>query len=133
MSTSHNGHDPSQSEHTEEAAGAHEDQDNGGLNKTVASANFGPFEAQLIGDYVGRRYATYLNDLWANPYFTLELEASYRFPAVAFLKAPKISLNITNLTDTKAISAFANTNASGSYTAYPLAPIQGFLTLSSTF
>jgi hypothetical protein len=38
MSTSHNGHDPSHSEHSEEvAAGAHEDQENGGLNKTVAT------------------------------------------------------------------------------------------------
>jgi hypothetical protein len=103
------------------------------LNKTVASFNYGPFEGQLIGDYVGRRYATYLNDLRANPYFTLELETSWRFPAVAFLKAPKVSLNVTNLTSVKGVSSFGNTNVSGSYTAFPIAPVQGFLTLSSTF
>jgi iron complex outermembrane receptor protein len=103
------------------------------LNKSVASVDFGAFEGQLIGDYVGRRYATYLNDLQASPYFTLELETSYRFPAVSFLKSPKVSLNITNLTDTRAISAFNNTNVSGSYTAFPLPPIQGFLTLSTGF
>ena len=39
---------------------------------------------------------------------------------MAFLKAPKISLNITNLTNIKGISSFNNTNASGSYTAFPL-------------
>lgn len=38
MSTSHNGHDSSHSEHIEEgAAAAPEEQDNGGLNKTVAT------------------------------------------------------------------------------------------------
>jgi hypothetical protein len=104
------------------------------LNKTVAGVTFGNFEGQLIGDYVGRRYATYLNDLYANPYFTLELEASYRLPPVGdILKSPKISLHITNLTNTKGISSFGNTNASGSYTAYPLPPIQGFLTVSAKF
>jgi hypothetical protein len=36
MSTSHNGHDPSHTEHTEEVA-AHDDQENGGLNKTLAT------------------------------------------------------------------------------------------------
>jgi outer membrane receptor protein involved in Fe transport len=82
---------------------------------------------------VGQRYATYMNDLWANPYFTLELETSYRFPATGFLKAPKISLNITNVTNTKGVSAFGTTNVSGSYAAYPLPPIMGFLTLSTTF
>lgn len=103
------------------------------LNKTVASVNFGAFEGQLIGDYVGRRYATYLNDLQANAYFTLELEASYRLPAFGFVKSPKISLNVTNLTSTKGVSAFGNTNVSGSYTAFPIPPVQGFLTLSASF
>jgi Protein of unknown function (DUF5132) len=36
MSTSHNGHDPSHSEHVEEAP-MHEEQESGGLNKTVAT------------------------------------------------------------------------------------------------
>lgn len=103
------------------------------LNKTVASVNYGGFEGQLIGDYVGRRFATYLNDLQAKSYFTLELEAGYRFPQVSVFKAPKVSLNVTNITDTKGVSSFGNTNASGSYTAFPLPPTQWFLTLSSTF
>jgi iron complex outermembrane receptor protein len=49
------------------------------MNKFVAGANFGPFEAQLIGDYVGRRYATYLNDLSVKSTFQLGLQASYAF------------------------------------------------------
>jgi hypothetical protein len=104
------------------------------LNKTVASVNYGAFEGQLIGDYVGRRFATYLNDLEVPGYFTLELEASYRLPPVGdYLKSPKISVNVTNLTDVKGISSFGNTNVSGSYTAYPIAPIQAFVTLSARF
>ncbi len=37
------------------------------LEKFIVSTNFGPFEAQFTGDYVGRRYATYLNDLSIKP------------------------------------------------------------------
>jgi Protein of unknown function (DUF5132) len=52
MSTSHNGHDPSHDEPIEEAA-PHDDQENGGLNKTVATvvvvgAAAALFEAALI-------------------------------------------------------------------------------------
>ena len=49
------------------------------LNKTIASVNFGPFEAQVSGDYIGRRYVTYLNDLSVKSTFLVGLEASYRF------------------------------------------------------
>ena len=54
MSMSHNGHDPSHSEHDEQlAAGAPEGQENGGLNKTVATvvivgAAAALFEAALL-------------------------------------------------------------------------------------
>jgi hypothetical protein len=49
------------------------------LYKSILSTNFGPFEAQLIGDYVGRRYVTYLNDLSVRGTFLMGLEASYIF------------------------------------------------------
>ena len=31
-------------------------------DKVVLSVNSGPWEAQLTGDYIGTRYATYTND-----------------------------------------------------------------------
>ena len=32
------------------------------LDKFIISTNFGPFEAQFSGDFIGRRFATYLDD-----------------------------------------------------------------------
>jgi hypothetical protein len=105
------------------------------LNKLVASTNFGPFEAQLFGDYVGKRYATYTNDLAVPSYFQLNLEASYKVPTpVDFrLKEPMVRLNVTNLTNTKGVSTVVVGAASGTYNTYPIAPIMVFLTLSAGF
>lgn len=102
------------------------------LYKFVASTNFGPFEAQFSGDYIGRRDVTYLNDLSVNSTFLLGLEASYTldqpFDAVQQIK---ISGNITNLTDTKGVSTAVVTSASGGYQAYPLPPRMWFVTLEA--
>ncbi len=104
------------------------------LYRFIASTNFGPFEAQLSGDYVGRRDVTYLNDLSVNSTFLLGLEASYTldqpFDAVQQIK---ISGNITNLTDTKGVSTAVVTGASGGYQAYPLPPRMFFVTLAAKF
>jgi len=105
------------------------------LEKFIVSTNFGPFEAQLNGDYVGRRYATYLNDLSVAPTFVLGAEASYEFqvPEHTWLHGAKLSVNVTNLTNTKGISTIVVTSTSGGYQAYPLAPVMGFVTLEGTF
>jgi outer membrane receptor protein involved in Fe transport len=105
------------------------------LEKFIVSTNFGPFEAQLNGDYVGRRYATYLNDLSVAPSFVLGAEASYEFPVPGhgWLHGAKLSANITNLTNTKGISTIVVTSTSGGYQSYPLAPVMGFVTLEATF
>jgi iron complex outermembrane receptor protein len=105
------------------------------LNKTIASVNFGPFEAQVSGDYVGRRYVTYLNDLSVKSTFLVGLEASYRFdtPAVTWLKSARISANITNLGDVKGVSTAVVTGNSGGYQAFPIPPRMFFLTLSGDF
>jgi len=89
MSTSHNGHDPSHSEHSEEAAaGAHEDQENG-LNKTVATvvvvgAAAALFEAALLpGIAIGVAAVAapkYLPKLGAalNPLFKSTVRGTYK-------------------------------------------------------
>lgn len=105
------------------------------LDKFIASTNFGPFEAQLNGDYVGRRYATYLNDLSVKPTFVMGLEASLKLevPVGAWVKSAKLSVNITNLADTRGVSTVVPTSTSGGYQAYPLAPRMGFVTLDAAF
>lgn len=106
------------------------------LNKTILSTNFGPFEAQIDGDYVGRRYATYLNDISVKSIFTLNFEASYLLPtspAFPMLKLAKISVNATNLLVQRGVSTLNVTGASGGYTFYPLPPRMVFVTLRAGF
>ncbi|WP_421737041.1 TonB-dependent receptor [Caulobacter sp.] len=106
------------------------------LNKFVAAVNYGNFEGQLVGDFVGERFATYTNDLKVDSYFQLGLQASYRFPIeepVHGIKAAKISLNVTNLNDEKGVSTLVVGAASGTYNTFPIAPRQYFVTLNASF
>ncbi len=102
------------------------------LYKTVLSTNFGNFEAQINGDYVGRRFVTYLNDLSVGGTFITGLEASYLFDTrVGLLKDMKISANVTNLGGVRGWSTAVVTSNSGGFQAYPIAPRMAFLTLSA--
>jgi Protein of unknown function (DUF5132) len=91
MSTSHNGHDASHSEHVEEiAAPAHDEQENGGLNKTVATVavvavGAALFETALLpGLALGVAAVAapkYLPKLGAalNPLFKSTVRGTYKF------------------------------------------------------
>jgi len=106
------------------------------LNKFIASTSWGNFEAQVSGDYVGRRYATYMNDLAIGGQFQLGLEASYTFDDIGIdeVKKFKISGDILNLTDTTGISTInvPGSPTSGGYSAYPLAPRMFFVTVGAS-
>jgi iron complex outermembrane receptor protein len=105
------------------------------LNKFVASANFGGFEAQLIGDFVGERFATYTNDLKVDSYMLLSLQVSYAFetPASWPIQDLKLSANITNLGQEKGDLNVTATQPAGSYSTFPIPPRQAFVTLSTRF
>ena len=76
------------------------------LNRFIFSTNWDGFEAQVSGDFIGRRYATYLNDWRVGASFIAGLEASYSFDMGDgdWVKKLKISGNITNLADVKGAS-----------------------------
>lgn len=105
------------------------------LNKTILSTHYGPFEAQVSGDYVGKRFASYLNDQTVGSTFLMGLEASYRFDQlpVDWLRTAKASVNVTNLTDKKGVSTVVITGASGGYQGFPIPPRMVFVTLQGTF
>jgi hypothetical protein len=105
------------------------------LNKTILSTVWGPFEAQVNGDYMGKRYATYLNDLSVPSTFLVGLEASYRFTTVpvSWVRSAKFSVNATNITGKRGISTVVITSASGGYQGYPIAPSMVFATLQANF
>ena len=56
-------------------------------------------EFQLIGDYVGKRYATYTNDLSVPSYFLMSLGVSGKLPFLngGLLKNARYRVNISNL------------------------------------
>ncbi len=105
------------------------------LNKTIATANFGIVDLQLAGDYTGKRYATYTNDLSVPGFFTLSGRIGVDVPlsGVTFVKALNVSLNVTNITDKQAVSTLSIGAASGTFNAFPLAPRQFFGTIGAKF
>ena len=105
------------------------------MNKTVFSVRYGGFEGQIIGDYVGRRYVTYLNDLSVKSNFQIGLQASWDLDGVKpdWTRSAKASINLTNITNTKGISTAVVTGNSGGYQGFPIAPQMVFVTLSAGF
>jgi iron complex outermembrane receptor protein len=104
------------------------------MNKTVATLSVDPFEVQVIGDYVGRRFATFTNDASVKSYFLTSLRVAARVPdGVLPLRKVELALNVTNLTDRKGVSTLSIGSATNSYSAYPIAPRQWFLTLSAAY
>jgi iron complex outermembrane receptor protein len=104
------------------------------MNKTVATINLGPIEAQVIGDYVGRRFATFTNDASVKSYFLTSARIAARVPdGVLPLRKVELALNVTNVTDEKGVSTLSIGSATNSYSAYPIAPRQWFLTLSAAY
>jgi iron complex outermembrane receptor protein len=103
------------------------------LNKFIFSANYGAISGQLVGDYVGKVYATYTNDLSVPSYFLLSAQASYAIPGtLGILHDAKISLNISNLLQKKGAYEVVVGAASGTYNTYPIAPRQFFVTFSAS-
>jgi outer membrane receptor protein involved in Fe transport len=105
------------------------------LYKFIASANYGIFEAQLTGDYMGRRYATYTNDLSSPAYFTMSGRIGATLPLAqgSVIRSAVISLNVTNITNKRAASTLSIGAASGTFNQFPLAPRQVFGTVSLGF
>jgi len=104
------------------------------MNKSVATLNVGPFEAQLVGDYVGKRFATYVNDTNVGSYFLTSLRLGADLPADwLHLHKANIALNVTNLFQESGWSTISVGSAANSYSAYPIAPRQWFLTFSVGF
>ncbi|SDA17037.1 TonB-dependent receptor [Sphingomonas sp. NFR15] len=105
------------------------------LNKTVVSANYGIFDLQFTGDYLGRRFATYTNDLSVPGYFTLAGRIGVAVPLndAMFVKTLNLSVNVTNITDQKGASTLSIGAASGTFNQFPVAPRQVFGTISVNF
>ena len=104
------------------------------LNKTVATLNIGPFDAQVIGDFVGKRFATFTNDASVSSYYLTSLRIAAHIPEGTLpLRKAEIAFNVTNLTQEKGASTLSIGSATNNYSVYPIAPRQWFLTLSAAY
>ena len=108
------------------------------LEKFVLTAQIGDVEAQLLGDYVGKRYATYTNDVYVNPYLLMSMNVTRKMPELngALLKDSKLRLTVTNLANTTGdmnVIASAPSNTTGGYATYPIPPRMFFVTFSGSF
>jgi hypothetical protein len=105
------------------------------LEKFVLTAQYGGVEAQLVGDYVGKRYATYTNDQQVGSYFISSLNLSTKLPMLTgeLLKDAKLRLTVSNLANTKGDLNVVVGSATNSYNTYPIAPRQFYLTFSGAF
>ncbi len=104
------------------------------MNKTVATVHVGAFEMQAIGDYVGKRYATYTNDTSVPSYFLASARVAVKLPAdMLHVAKADLSLNVTNITNETGVSTLSIGSATNSYSAYPIAPRQWFVTLGLGF
>ncbi len=104
------------------------------MNKTVASVKFGAVELQATGDYIGSRFATYTNDTGVPSTFQMSAHATVHLPAAALHVAKAdLSLNVTNLTDETGPSTLSVGSVANSYSVYPIAPRQWFVTLGLGF
>lgn len=104
------------------------------MNKTVATLSLGAFEAQLTGDYVGRRFATFTNDTSVGSYFLTSARLAYALPSEwTGVRKAELSLNVTNLGDIQGVSSLSIGSATNGYSAYPIAPRQFFVTFAAGF
>jgi outer membrane receptor protein involved in Fe transport len=105
------------------------------LNKTVATLDIAPVEFQLIGDYLGKRYATFTNDLKVGGYLTLSGRIAADIPLGdgGFVRKLTVALNVTNITDKRAESTLSIGAPTGTYNFFPLADRQWFGTVSVAF
>jgi hypothetical protein len=102
------------------------------MNKFAATLTLGDTEVQLMGDYVGKRFATYTNDLSVSGYVLLGLNVSGKVPfASNYLKNLTWNVNVTNLANRKGVLQPVVGAASGTYATYPIPPRMGFITLKA--
>ncbi|MGZ3184477.1 MAG: TonB-dependent receptor [Telluria sp.] len=59
----------------------------------------GPFWARLKARSTSRQAGTFVNDEWAPGYTTFGLDGGYTFPNFGVIKRPKLTFNISNLTN----------------------------------
>jgi len=105
------------------------------MDKFVATLNLGQTEVSLQGEYVGKRYATYTNDLSVPSYFLMNLAVGGKLPFLdgGWVKNARYRATVTNLADRMGSLNVVVGAADKTYNTFPIPPRQGFLTVMADF
>nr|WP_315468817.1 TonB-dependent receptor [uncultured Undibacterium sp.] len=103
------------------------------LNKTMLKATWRELEGQFTVDYVGKRYATFTNDLSVPAYVLMNVGMRYRLPFVWNGGINHLGIQITNLANRRGTSTLLVGAAAETYNSFPIAPRQIFFSLSSGY
>jgi len=101
------------------------------LNKTMLKIKGDALEWQLIADYVGKRYATYTNDLSVPAHFLMHLGVHYQLPWKWNHGQNRLSLHLSNLANRRGTSTLLVGAAERTYNTFPIPPRQIFVSFSS--
>lgn len=102
------------------------------LNKSMLKLKWNTLEWQLLADYVGKRYATYTNDLSVPAHFLMHFGLQYPLPWTSPHGHGQLSLHVHNLANSRGTSTLVVGAADSTYNTFPIAPRQVFVSLSFT-
>jgi hypothetical protein len=103
------------------------------LNKTILKIKGDALEWQLIADFVGKRYATYTNDLSVPAHFLMHLGIHYQLPWQWNQGQNRFSVHLSNLANRRGTSTLLVGAAERTYNTFPIPPRQIFVSFSSGF
>jgi hypothetical protein len=104
------------------------------MNKTSLLARWKTFEWQVSIDYLGKRYATYTNDLSVPASLLTDLAIQTTLPAASLgLREASISLHVQNLQNRRGISTLVVGAATNTYNSFPIPPRQIFLSFNGSW
>ncbi len=101
------------------------------LNKSMLKFKWNSLEWQLIADYVGKRYATYTNDLSVPAHFLMHLGVHYQLPWKWNHGQNRLSLHLSNLANRRGTSTLLVGAAERTYNTFPIPQRQIFVSFSS--
>ncbi|TXI89573.1 MAG: TonB-dependent receptor [Burkholderiaceae bacterium] len=103
------------------------------MNKLSFAYRSEKLDWYLNSDFVGRRFATFTNDLSVASYHLLSTGLRYKLSSDVFQHTPYLHINLSNLTNRRGVSTLQVGAASGTFNSFPIPPRQWFVGLSGAF
>lgn len=103
------------------------------MNKVNFTYRSEKLEWHVYSDFVGRRFATFTNDMSVPSYHLLSTSLRYHLPLHALKHAPHVNISVSNLTNRRGVSTLQVGAAAGTFNSFPIPPRQWFVSFSGVF